>query len=167
MCEMPALAKSYVRKALGHCNRSLVTAVVSQREAARVNTADWASFIIIIITSFSCLEARCVCRQAAVKAAKILPLVGLARSKQAPINRRHGAQYLYRPPPAKAKSLIIFIITIRYSCQKRQGASCRQAASKGCQMPTPCWTRQIQARPNQPWARCSVIVPPPASKGPV
>ena len=45
--------------------------------------------IIIIITRFSCLEARCVCRQAAVKAAKILPLVGLARSKQDPINRGH------------------------------------------------------------------------------
>ena len=59
-------------------------------------------FIIIIITCFSCLEARCVCRQAAVKAAKILPLVGLARSKQDPINRGHGAQYLYRPPPAGA-----------------------------------------------------------------
>jgi hypothetical protein len=39
--------------------------------------------IIIIITRFSCLEARCVCRQAAVKAAEILSIVGLARSKQA------------------------------------------------------------------------------------
>ena len=45
-------------------------------------------------------EARCVCRQATVKAARIPPLVGLARSKQDPINRGHGAQYLYRPPPA-------------------------------------------------------------------
>ena len=53
-------------------------------------------------TRFSCLEARCVCRQAAVKAAKILPLVGLARSKQHPINPGHGAQYLYPPPPAGA-----------------------------------------------------------------
>ena len=34
----------------------------------------------------------------------------------------------------------------------------RQAAGKGCQNPTPCSTRQIQARPNQPWALCS----PPA-----
>ena len=42
---------------------------------------------------------------------------------------------------------------------------CRQAACKSCQIPTPCWTRQIQARPNQPWARCSVLVPPPASRG--
>jgi hypothetical protein len=41
-------------------------------------------------------------RQAAVKAAKILPLVGLARSKQDPINRGLGAQYLYRPPPTGA-----------------------------------------------------------------
>ena len=47
-------------------------------------------------------EVRCVCRQAAVKAAKILPLDGLARSKQDPINRGHGAQYLYRPMPAWA-----------------------------------------------------------------
>ena len=37
-----------------------------------------------------------------VKAAKFLPLVGLARSKHDPINRGHGAQYLYRPPPAEA-----------------------------------------------------------------
>jgi hypothetical protein len=58
--------------------------------------------IIIIITRFSCLEARCVCRQAAVKAAKFLPLVGLARSKQDPINSGHGAQYLYRPLPTGA-----------------------------------------------------------------
>ena len=34
-----------------------------------------------------------------LKAATILPLVGLARTKQDPINRGHGAQYLYRPPP--------------------------------------------------------------------
>jgi hypothetical protein len=53
--------------------------------------------IIILITRFSCLEVRCVCRQAAVKAAKILPLVR---------------------------------------------------------------TRRIQARPNQSWARCSVIILP-------
>ena len=36
------------------------------------------------------------------------------------------------------------------------------SCSKGCQNPTP---RQIQARPNQPWARCSVFIPPPASRG--
>ncbi len=36
------------------------------------------------------------------KAATILPLVGLARSKQDPINRGHGVQYLYRPPAAGA-----------------------------------------------------------------
>jgi hypothetical protein len=53
-----------------------------------------------------------------------------------------------------------------YTLFQKQGASCRQAASKGCQMPTPCWTRRIQARPNPPWARCSVFVLPPASRGP-
>ncbi len=30
-----------------------------------------------------------------VKAAKFLPLVGLARSKQDPINHRHDAQYAF------------------------------------------------------------------------
>jgi hypothetical protein len=60
-------------------------------------------YSIIIITRFACREARCVCRQAAVKAAKFLPLVGLARSKQDPINRGHGwAQHIwpavYMPP---------------------------------------------------------------------
>ena len=59
-------------------------------------------FYFFIFAHFSCLEARCVCRQAAIKAANILLLIGLARSKQDPINRGHGAQYLYRPPPAGA-----------------------------------------------------------------
>jgi hypothetical protein len=40
-----------------------------------------------------------------------------------------------------------------------------QTSCKGCHNPTPHWTRQIQARPNQPWARCSVITPPPAGRG--
>ena len=60
-------------------------------------------------------EARCVCRQAAVKAAKILPLDGLARSKQDPINRGHGAQYLYRPPSAGANG-IKYMHDISYHC---------------------------------------------------
>ena len=38
-------------------------------------------------------------------------------------------------------------------------------ACKGCQTPTPCWTRQIQARPSRPWAQCSVFVPHPATRG--
>jgi hypothetical protein len=53
--------------------------------------------VILVIARFSCLEARCVCRQAAVEAAKILP-VEFPRSKQDPINRGHITQYLYRPP---------------------------------------------------------------------
>ena len=49
--------------------------------------------IVIISTCYCCLEARCVCRQAAVKAANILILVALPKSKQDPINQGHGAQY--------------------------------------------------------------------------
>ena len=37
----------------------------------------------------------------------ILPLVGFARSKRGPINRGHGAQYFYRPPPAGAIPLYV------------------------------------------------------------
>ncbi len=33
-----------------------------------------------------------------IEAAQILPLDGLARSKQDPINRGHSAHYLHRPP---------------------------------------------------------------------
>ena len=42
----------------------------------------------------------------AQQAAKCLPLVGLAKSKQDPINRGHGAQYLNRPPPAAGPGAI-------------------------------------------------------------
>ena len=52
-----------------------------------------------------------------------------------------------------------------YLPKERQGASCRQVTGKGCQVPAPCWTRPIQGRPNQPWARCSVFMPPPATRG--
>ena len=41
------------------------------------------------------------------KAAIILPLDGLARSKQDPITSEHGAHYLYRPPPAEADCQIL------------------------------------------------------------
>ena len=37
-----------------------------------------------------------------VKADRLLPLVGLARSKQDPVSSGHSAQHLYRPPPAGA-----------------------------------------------------------------
>ncbi len=42
----------------------------------------------------------------------------------------------------------------------RKGMSCRQAALKGCHNCTPCWTRQTQKRPDQRWARCSVLYRP-------
>ena len=46
------------------------------------------------------------CRQAAVKGCHNPPLVGLAGSKQDPINRGHIARNLYRPPPAGANCII-------------------------------------------------------------
>ncbi|EIE22539.1 hypothetical protein COCSUDRAFT_33311 [Coccomyxa subellipsoidea C-169] len=58
--------------------------------------------IIIVITRFTCRRQGASADKLHVKAATILPLVGLARSKQDPIIRGHGAQYLYRPPPAGA-----------------------------------------------------------------
>ncbi len=54
------------------------------------------AFIIVIITRFPRQEASCVLQ---FKAATIRPLLGLARSKQDPINRGQGAQHLFRPPP--------------------------------------------------------------------
>ena len=64
-----------------------------------------------------------------------------------------------------ARVLSLLSLLLHAFPAKRQGASCRQAAAKGCHNPTPCWTRQIQARPNQTWARCSVFIPDPTSQG--
>jgi hypothetical protein len=50
-----------------------------------------------------------------VKAGKVLPLVGLARSKQDPVTCGCGAQYLYRPPPAGVKIIIDSIPICLYS----------------------------------------------------
>ncbi len=58
-----------------------------------------------------------------LRAAIVLPLVGLARSKQDPSNRGHGAQYVYRPPPADTM----------YACVKRQSdAVCWADAQLSC-----------------------------------
>jgi hypothetical protein len=58
---------------------------------------------IIVITCYSCQERQgASANKLQVKAAKSFTLAGLARSKQDPINGGHGAQYLYRPPPAGA-----------------------------------------------------------------
>ncbi len=70
-------------------------------------------------------EARCVCRQAAVKAAKILPLDGLARSKQDPINRVHGAQYDTAPrQPGLEYGMHSCIIRIHCLHSMHSGHSC-------------------------------------------
>jgi hypothetical protein len=54
--------------------------------------------LLLLLHAFPAKEARCVLQldKLQVKVAKFLPLIGLARSKQEPINREHGAQYLYR-----------------------------------------------------------------------
>jgi hypothetical protein len=58
---------------------------------------------IIIITRFSCLEARCVSRQAAVKAAKMLPL-------------------LDSPDPSKTQSTVGTVLSI-YTAPRQPGQS--------------------------------------------
>ncbi len=55
--------------------------------------------------------------------------------------------------------------TLELPCQ-RQGACVDKLHVKAATRPTPGWSRQIQERPNQPWTRCSITVPPPASQGP-
>ena len=77
---------------------------VHGRRCSAPSDTNYYYFYYSIITRYSWLEARCICRQAAVKAAKNLPIVGLTRSKQDPINRGHGAQNLYRAPPAGANN---------------------------------------------------------------
>ena len=63
------------------------------------------SSVILILTPFSCRRQGASADKLHVKAAKFLPLVGLARSKQDPINHKHGAQCFHRPPPAGKFSL--------------------------------------------------------------
>ena len=48
--------------------------------------------------------------KAATNNSVILHLDGLARCKQDSINHGHGAQYLYRPPPAGASTNPLYII---------------------------------------------------------
>ena len=63
-------------------------------------------------------------------------------------------------------TIITSIITIMNTLFLHRGkVRLQTSCSKGCQNPTPCWTRQIQARPNHLWARCSVFISPPASRG--
>ena len=55
-------------------------------------------------------------------------------------------------------SLLLLLLLLLHASPTKREARCvlRHAAVKGCQVPSPCWTRQIQVRPNQP---------PPASRG--
>ena len=58
--------------------------------------------LLLLLHAFPAKRQGASCKQAAVKGCHNPPLVGLAISKQDPTNRGHGAQYLYRPPPARA-----------------------------------------------------------------
>ncbi len=84
----------------------------------------------LLLHAFPAKRQGASCRQAAVKAATILPLVGLARSKQDPINRGHGAQYLYCTPPAGAN--------IAQCWSEFQGRTCHPPKSQHCQLSDSC-----------------------------
>lgn len=85
------------------------------------------------------------------------------------VAHRHPAQRLRRhrlqPHRLLPDTILISTNITRFQCQKRQGASCSNAADSGCQIPARRWTRQVQARRSQPWARCTVFIPLPASRG--
>ena len=49
--------------------------------------------ILLLLHAFPARRQGASADKLQLKAAKFLPLDGLARSKQDPINRRHGAQY--------------------------------------------------------------------------
>jgi hypothetical protein len=59
----------------------------------------------------------------------------------------------------------IIIITYAVPAKRGKVRPADKLQVEAAKVPTPCWTRQIHARPNQPWARRSVFVPPPASRG--
>ncbi len=65
--------------------------------------------LILILTRFPCRRQGASADKLHLKAAKFLFLVGLARSKQDPINSGHGAQYMYRPPLAGANLLPVIL----------------------------------------------------------
>jgi hypothetical protein len=51
------------------------------------------------------------------------------------------------------------IIITHFACLETR---CLQTSCKeDAKLLPPCWTRQIQVRPNHPWARCSAFIPPP------
>ena len=80
------------------------TFLVNEFQVQNVHSPDHPLLgLLLFYYTLFLLEARCVCRQAAVKAAKFLPPDGVARSKQDPINCGHGAQYLCHHQPAGAK----------------------------------------------------------------
>jgi hypothetical protein len=62
-------------------------------------------------------------------------------------------------------SYYYYIIITHLSCLHVDKVRLQRSCSpKAATNPTPCWTRHVQAWPNQPWARCSLFLPPPASR---
>ncbi len=72
--------------------------------------------MLIIITRFSCQREGACADKLHVKATKILPLDGRARSTQDPINRGHNAQYSYQPPPASEDSSKCYTVPATGQC---------------------------------------------------
>ena len=134
-----------------------ISAVSPVRPPLRMPVADSGTAKISIIARFSCLEARCVRRQAAVKAAKILPHVGLATSKQDPINRGHGAQYLYPPPPAGAKRNGINADDVLCQASCRWTLACPQRM-RSAPKQRMCTKRQEASNMREKACTCSMIV---------
>ncbi len=110
--------------------------------------------IILLITRLSCQEAMCVLQTSCLKAATILPLVGLNRSKQGQLVPRVAGQMV--------PGILIWVLNARFLPEAR--CVCRPAAGEGshtfnCLMDSP---DPIKA--NLPWERCSVFTPTPASQ---
>ncbi len=82
---------------------------IASRHADDLKVTPGLSIIIVVfdVTSFSLPrgKVRPADELQTLKIATILPLVGVARSKQEPINRRHGAHYLKCILPAEVKFL--------------------------------------------------------------
>ncbi len=93
--------------------------------------------LLLLLHAFPAKRLGASSRQAAVKGCHNPTLVGLARSKQDPINRGQGAQYLYRPPPAGDYSMQAHILITSASGQMQPllrfltSSCCRASALHG------------------------------------
>ena len=78
----------------------------------------------------------------------------------------YACPVILRHLTCQQESLRLLLINFNYALFLPRGKVRLQTSCRNCcQNPTPCWPRQIQARHNQPWVRCSVFILPPASQG--